>query len=333
MTESTLRTKTSGQLTKGDLKEIHRLMVESRVAEDNLIAMYRRGDGYFWIGGPGEEAFGVPLGLQVKKGEGPDYDYLHLHYRGSATYLGMGGNTIDLFRQMRSTVKDPFSGGRNFSNHIAVKAWNIVPVTSTIETQYSQAPGTAWVQKRHGGDGLSIVTGGDAGAAEGDFASCLVWSSRPGNEVPLLIVVTNNEFGISTEKHTQWAMENIASRAEPFGIPVKSFDGNDVFQTWDALHEAMAYIRTERKPYCVQANVSRLNGHSSASGAERNAERDCLAEFEEQLLERKVMSKKDIAKVWDDVRERQKGEIEEVRKEAFPEPGTIFDHIYAEAEG
>ena len=60
------------------------------------------------------------------------------------------------------------------------------------------APGTALAQKRHGGDGITIVTGGDAGTAEGDFATCLVWSSRPGNELPVLIIVTNNQWGIST---------------------------------------------------------------------------------------------------------------------------------------
>ena len=96
----------------------------ARIAEENLIAMYRRGDGYFSIGGPGEEAFGVALGLLTHKGEGPAYDYLHLHYRASATFVALGGETIELFRQMRSTAKDAFSGGRNFADHIAVKAWN-----------------------------------------------------------------------------------------------------------------------------------------------------------------------------------------------------------------
>lgn len=333
MPEKPLREKTSGELTKQDLLEIHRLMVTARVAEENLIAMYRRGDGFFWIGGPGEEAFGVALGLLVHKGEGPAYDYLHLHYRASPTYVAMGGATIDLFRQMRSTETDPFSGGRNFANHIAVKAWNWVPTTSTIETQYAQAPGTAWVQRRHGGEGISIVTGGDAGAAEGDFATALIWSTRPGNEVPLLVCVVNNEYGISTTRESQWPMENIAARAEPFGMPVKVFDGNDLFETWDALREAMAYCRTERRPYAIQANVSRLHGHSSASGAERvEGERDTVRELEDALVERKVASRDDLEAVWAQVRETQKDEIDQVRREPMPQPASIFEHIYASTE-
>src|SRR5881227_4300944 len=65
--------------------QIHRIMVRSRVMEERMIKMSKSGEGYFWIGGPGEEAFNACLGLQVKKGCGPAYDFLHLHYRNSAT--------------------------------------------------------------------------------------------------------------------------------------------------------------------------------------------------------------------------------------------------------
>jgi len=37
-------------------------------------------------------------------------------------------------------------------------------------------------------------------AAEGDFETCLNWTTRPGNELPVLMVVTNNRYGISTDR-------------------------------------------------------------------------------------------------------------------------------------
>ena len=178
--------------------EIHRLMVRTRAMEERMIKMSKSGQGYFWIGGPGEEAFNACLGLQVKKGRGPAFDYLHLHYRNSATLVAMGMPLLDGIRQMAMTATDTHSMGRNFAGHFARRDWNVVPVTSVIEVQYVMAPGTALVQKRHGGDGITIVTGGEAGTAEGDFASCLIWSTRPGNELPVLIIVTNNGWGIST---------------------------------------------------------------------------------------------------------------------------------------
>src|SRR5918911_1897818 len=84
--------------------QIHRLMVRSRVMEERMIKMSKSGQGHFWIGGPGEEAFNVCLGLQVKKGRGPAFDYLHLHYRNSATLIAMGMPPVHSLRQMAMTV-------------------------------------------------------------------------------------------------------------------------------------------------------------------------------------------------------------------------------------
>src|SRR5262249_27355600 len=118
--------------------------------EERMIKMSKSGQGYFWIGGPGEEAVNTCLGLQVKKGRGPAFDYLHLHYRNSATMVAMGMPLIDGIRQMAMTATDTHSMGRNFVAHYSVPQWNVVPVSSVIEVQYAMAPGTAIVQKRLG---------------------------------------------------------------------------------------------------------------------------------------------------------------------------------------
>src|SRR5918911_1701273 len=99
--------------------DLHRIMVRARAMEERMIKMSKSGEGYFWIGGPGEEAFNTCLGLQVKKGCGPDFDYLHLHYRNSATLVAMGMPLIDGIRQMAMTATDTFSTGRNFVGHFA----------------------------------------------------------------------------------------------------------------------------------------------------------------------------------------------------------------------
>jgi 2-oxoisovalerate dehydrogenase E1 component alpha subunit len=310
---------------------MHDLMVKARVLEERLIQMYKQGHGYFWIGGPGEEAFNVPLGLLMKKGQGLDYDYLHAHYRQSATVLALGEDPIGALRQMKNTATDPYSGGRNFAGHFSIRKWNVTPVSSPIEVQYVIALGTAHAQRRHGGDAITIVTGGDAGTAEGDFASCLVWSSRPGKELPILICVTNNQWGISTAAHTQQACKNISDRGKAFGMRTKTIDGNDAVESYLELQEAIAYVRKERKPFLLEANVSRLYGHSSASGANRVTEEvDCLARFEERLEKDGVLSRAQM----NQVRERWTEEIAEaarqVRDEPQPEGQSIWKHIFAE---
>jgi 2-oxoisovalerate dehydrogenase E1 component alpha subunit len=313
------------------LLRMHDLMVESRVLEERLIQMYRQGHGYFWIGGPGEEAFNVALGLLMKKGQGPAFDYLHGHYRQSATLMALGEDPIGALRQMKSTASDPYSGGRNFAGHFTKREWNIVPVSSPIEVQYVMAPGTAMAQKRHGGEGITIVTGGDAGTAEGDFASCLVWSTRPENELPILIVVTHNQWGISTSAASQQGCKTIADRGKAFGMAARTIDGNDPIVSYLELQEAMAYVRKERKPFLLEANVSRLYGHSSASGANLvTAEQDCITEFEKKLEAHGLLTRAEM----DQIRARWTEQIaalaRQVRDEPLPEASTIWKHVYAE---
>jgi 2-oxoisovalerate dehydrogenase E1 component alpha subunit len=316
------------------LVQIHDLMVKARVLEERLIRMYKQSDGYFWIGGPGEEAFQIPLALHIKKGQGPAYDYMHLHYRSSPIMTTLGMDPIDALRQMKNVASDPFSGGRNFGNHFSRRAWNVVPVTSTIETQYLTAIGTGIAQRQHGGTGVTIVNGGDAGTAEGDFASCLVWSSRPKAELPILMIVTNNEWGISTPAETQHGDKRIADRGKAFGIKTMYFNGNDVEESWFAVKEAMEYIRKERKPVLMECAVSRLYGHSSATGCNYVSEEvDCLTDFEGRLEAGGILTRKQM----DDVREKYNQEMlelsQQVKQEPLPDASTIYDHTYAGQKG
>jgi len=271
---------------------VFRQMIRTRALEERSIKMSKSGEAYFWIGGPGEEAFNVCLGLQVNKGFGPAHDFLHLHYRNSGVMVAMGMPMIDHVRQLAMRWTDPHSKGRNFVGHYAVKAWNVVPVSSVIEVQFAMAPGTALVQRRHGlrnpheAEGITVVVGGEAGTAEGDFESCLNWSTRPGAELPVLMLVTNNRFGISTDLHSVSVDQRVADRAAPYGIRAETVDGNDPVLVWNALDRAMRYCRRERKPFLLEAHVSRMHGHSSSSGAQRNwAEADPLAAFEQKLID------------------------------------------------
>jgi 2-oxoisovalerate dehydrogenase E1 component alpha subunit len=317
-------------LGKERLLEIHNLMVKARCLEERLIKMSKSGEGFFWIGGPGEEAFNVPLGLQVKKGKGVEHDYLHLHYRSSAIILSMGAPVIDSIRQMRSVATDPYSKGRNFCNHPAIPDWNIVPVSPTIETQYSTVIGTGIAQARAKTDALSIVNGGDGGTAEGDFHSCLVWSNRPALPLPVLIIVVNNGYAISTASAGQHGERNISDWGKVFGMPSKTIDGNDVLASWNAIAEAMKYVRAERKPYLLEAKCSRLYGHSSSSGANRIPETDCIALFEAELEKRGVLSKGQRDKVWQENLSEVDRAHQEVKTEPFPDPESIWKDVFSE---
>jgi 2-oxoisovalerate dehydrogenase E1 component alpha subunit len=322
-----------GALAPELLVRMHENMLRARCLEERLIRMNKQGDGFFWVGGPGEEALNVALGMLVHKGQGPEYDYLHFHYRSTATLLAMGADPVDTLRQMKNTATDPYSAGRNFCNHYSVRKWNVLPVSSPIEVHFSMAAGTAMANKRAGGTGITVVQGGDAGTHEGDFSTCLVWSSRPGAELPCLMIVANNRWGISTSYSEQHAEKHISERARPFGIRSALVDGNDPEVVYRELKKAIDYVRTERRPFLFEAMVSRLYGHSSASGANFVPDEvDCLVVFEKRLEERKILTRAAM----DELRARCTQELLEaskrVREEPQPSGETIWEHVFADRD-
>jgi 2-oxoisovalerate dehydrogenase E1 component alpha subunit len=319
------------KLGAAKLFKIHELMVRARLLEERLIKMSKGGDGFFWIGGPGEEAFNVPLGLQVKKGSGVSHDFLHLHYRSSAIVMAMGAKPIEALRQMRSTASDPYSKGRNFVNHYAIPELNVVPVSPTIETQYATAIGTGIAQARAKTDAVTVVNGGDAGTAEGDFHSCLVWANRPVLPLPILIIVINNGYGISTKAETQHGEKNVSDWAKVFpDMPGKTINGNDVAESWAGLEEAFAYVRKNRKPYLLEARCSRLYGHSSSSGANRIPEADCIEQLEKTMVARGLTKAADFKKVWDSEAAALDAAHKQVKAEPFPEGKTSWEDVFAD---
>jgi 2-oxoisovalerate dehydrogenase E1 component alpha subunit len=309
---------------------IFRQMVRTRALEERSIKMSKSGEAFFWIGGPGEEAFNICLGLQIHKGRGPAFDYTHLHYRNAGVMLAMGMPMLDHVRQLAMRATDRHSRGRNFVGHYCVPEWNVIPVTSIIEVQYSIAPGTALMQKRHGGEGISVVVGGEAGAAEGDFDTCLNWSTRPGNDLPVLMIVTNNRYGISTDIQTVHAEKRIADRAVPYNVRAETVDGNDPIATWHGIHRAMQYCRQQRKPFLLEAMVSRLHGHSSSSGAQRNwTEADPLPLFEQKLIDAGAIDVSAVKAMKDEAKAEADAAVAQAMTEPQPVPEDVERFSYA----
>jgi 2-oxoisovalerate dehydrogenase E1 component alpha subunit len=201
-------------------------------------------------------------------------------------------------------------------------------VTPTIETQYAVAPGTALMQRRHGGIGISVVTGGDAGSAEGDFYSGMNWSTRPGHELPVLMCIAHNRFGISTAADTVQNSPYLNRRGDGFGIRNACVDGNDAVAAWAAIGEAMEYVRNERKPFILQGNVSRLYGHSSSSGANRHDEPCCIQLLEQRLVAESVATAAELAAVWQRWQDQLSDALKIVLDEPMPAREHVLQHVY-----
>ena len=110
-------------------------------------------------------------------------------------------------------------------------------------------------------------------------------------------------------------------------------NGNDPVETYLALQEDMEYIRKTGKPAFIEAHVSRLYGHSSASGANPvQNEVDPVREFENKLLKAKLISDADVKKIWEDFEAEGVRATEQARTEGVPAASTVWDHTYVGSE-
>jgi 2-oxoisovalerate dehydrogenase E1 component alpha subunit len=160
-----------------------------------------------------------------------------------------------------------------------------------------------------------------------------VWASRPNEELPLLIVVTNNGWGISTAACTQHGEQRIADRGKAFGIKTATIDGNDPESAYRGLEAAMAYVRKERKPFLLEAYVSRLYGHSSSSGSNYvEGEVDCLVESEKRVLSRGLRTEAELKAMRAKWEERLLHASRMVVLEPKPEPELAWEHVFAERD-
>ncbi len=210
-------------------------------------------------------------------------------------------------------------------------------MTSPLEVQYPIACGTAHVQKRENlkskNKALTVVTGGDAGTAEGDFASSLILASRKGQELPILLTVQNNKWGISTSYEGQHGETFIADRAKAFNIKASVINGNDPVEVYLAVKENMDYIRKTGKPAFIEAMVSRLYGHSSASGANPIPnEVDPVKQFEEKLLKAGYLKSEEARQIWEQYEAEGVRATEQARTEPVPTADSIWDHTFVNNE-
>lgn len=320
--------------------ERYRQMLRIRIVEEQLIQLWRRGEAFFWTGGPGEEAFHVALASCLRLGHGPDFDYFHPHYRNLGVYLSLGGEgesfratCRDVIRQMKNLATDPFSGGRNFGSHFCDNSRNIIPVSSPVATQCVLAMGTSLAQRRAhargAGPSVSVAVLGDASSASPDFESALVWSCRPGQELPLLMIVTQNGVGISTQSSEQLAA--VARRAKGFGIAHARADGIAAQSADSAVRAAFDYVRNERRPYLLEIDVSRVYGHSSSSGAQKNPLERCpIDEFEKTF--KKLITPGHTESFSEEFRSLFWDAYRDVEGEQRPDATSLYRHAYAGSE-
>ena len=175
---------------------------------------------------------------------------------------------------------------------------------------------------------------GDGASNQGTFGETLnlaaLW------KLPVVFMVTNNQFGMGTAIERHSAVTDLHRRGEGFGVPGLRCDGMDVLETYTVMREAIRRAREDRQPILVEAVTYRFRGHSMADPEEYRTKeqvaewrkRDPINAFAERLLREGVLEQGEPEKMDEATIARVDEAVKFADNAAFPPPESLYDHIY-----
>lgn len=308
-------------LTNDELIKFYRAILGPRMIEEKMLVLLRQGRISKWFSGIGQEAISVGVTLALE----PDEWIMPLH-RNLGVFTARGMPLHKLFQQWQGH-KNGYSKGRERSFHFGTREHHICGMISHLGPQLSIADGVALAHKLRNEGKVSVSFTGDGGTSEGDFHEALnvaaVWN------LPVIFIIENNGYGLSTPVSEQYRCESLVSRAQGYGMEGVCIDGNNLLTVYDTIKGVREYCIREQKPYLIECKTFRMRGHEEASGTkyvpphlfEEWAARDPVKKFEEWLLLNGILT----YSVMEQIKASMKEEIESELQIAGADPVLVPD--------
>lgn len=308
-------------LSAGQLQELYTELVRPRMIEEKMLVLLRQGRISKWFSGIGQEAISVG----VTKAMDSDEYIMPLH-RNLGVFTARKVPFARLFKQWQGS-QNGFSKGRERSFHFGTNEYHICGMISHLGPQMALADGVALAHKLGGDQKIAVAFSGDGGTSEGDFHEAMnvaaVW------RLPVIFIIENNGYGLSTPVNEQYACAQLADRAIGYGMKGMTIDGNNILEVYHTMKEARAYCIREQKPVMIECMTFRMRGHEEASGVkyvpkelfEIWGKKDPVSNYEQYLLQEGVLTEKRI----EEIREEIRLDIEAGLAEGFAESAIVAD--------
>jgi len=311
-------------LSKEQLKKLHRAMRLSRRFDEQLLSLQRKGKIGTFAPVKGQEAsqLGAVAALN-------DDDWMIPSFREIAAIIWRGTPLWGIFLH---------NAGYNEGGRIP-EGQNDLPIAVPVASQIPHAAGIAYAMKYRKAGAVAMTFFGDGATSEGDFHEALNFGGV--FRLPAVFVCENNQWAISVPREKQTKSKTIAQKALAYGIPGVQVDGNDILAVYRAARQAVDRARSGEGPTLIECETYRLSVHTTADDptkyrskeeVEQWEERDPLPRFEKYLTKKKVLKKADIEKIDEEVQAGIDEAWEETQRKIkeLDGPSVIFDHVYAE---
>src|SRR5262245_354317 len=323
-------------LSDAQLLDGLRGMIRARAVDDRLWLLSRQGKAHFVITSAGHEAtqFGCAWAINVGR------DYVVPYYRDMALALALGQAPRDIFLHALGKADDPSSGGRQMFGHYSSRKLRIVSGSSSVGSHPLHAGGLALAFRITGEPDLAAITFfGEGATAEGAWHEAIGFAGI--HQLPVVFVCENNQYAISVHQRREVPVQDVAAKAEGYGMPGVIVDGNDIRAVYAAARAAMERARSGRGPTLLECKTYRLRPHSNADDDRKyrtEAEvdewraRDPIVRLERYLLAEGLVTPEDIAGYRQEIAAEVEQAIEEAEQAPGPSLASLHAHLYAESE-
>lgn len=304
-------------------------MILIRRFEERAGEMYARAKiGGFLHLAIGEEATIVGSARALR-----DSDYLVSTYRSHGHALVRGTEPRRVMAELFGRV-DGCCGGRGGSMHMFDVERRFMGGYGIVGGNLPIAAGMALASDYKSTEDATLCVLGDGAINQGTFGETMnlaaLW------RLPIVFLVTNNQFGMGTALERHSAVTELRARGEGFGVPGMRCDGMDALDTNRVVTNALRAAREERKPRLVEAITYRYRGHSMAD-PERYRTREQVAQWRERDPITLFRAKLEHAGVRDEERYESLDRdalrsvdeaVEFADASPFPEPSSLYDNVY-----